>query len=65
MVLVVKNQSASAGDIRDWVGKISWGGHGDSLQYSCLEKPTDSPGKLQSIGSHRVGHNLRLSTQKQ
>ena len=43
-MLVVKNPPASAGDVRDlgfnsWVGKIPGGGHGDSLQYSCLEKP--------------------------
>ena len=24
-----------------WVGKIPWGGHGNSLQYSCLENPMD------------------------
>ena len=24
-----------------WVGKIPWGGHGNPLQYSCLENPLD------------------------
>ena len=24
-----------------WVGKSSWGGHGNPLQYSCLENPMD------------------------
>ena len=24
-----------------WVGKIPGGGHGNSLQYSCLENPVD------------------------
>ena len=44
MVLVVKNLPASAGDIRD-AGSIpglvrSHGeGHGNPLQYSCLENP--------------------------
>ena len=44
--LVVKNSPANAGDIRD-VGLIPGlerslgGGHGDSLQYSCLENPVD------------------------
>ena len=58
MELVVKNLLASAGDIRD-VGLIPGsrrspgGGQGNSLQCSYLEKP----GGLQSIGSHRVGHN--------
>ena len=45
MVLVVKNPSADAGDVRG-VGLIprsGWslgGGHGNPLQYSCLENPT-------------------------
>ena len=35
------------------------GGHGNSLQYSCLEKPwTEAPVHgLQSIGLQRVGHD--------
>ena len=46
MVLVVKNLPASAGDIRD-VGSIPRSGrspregHGNPLQYSCLENPKD------------------------
>ena len=46
MVLVVKNPPANAGDLRD-AGSIpgSWRspgvGHGNSLQYSCLERPMD------------------------
>ena len=43
--LVVKNPPACAGDMRNrfdpWVGKIPWGGHGNPLQYSCLENPMD------------------------
>ena len=35
VVLVVKNPPANAGDIRDG------GGHGNALQYSCLENPMD------------------------
>ena len=44
VVLVVKNPLANAGDIRD-AGSIPGsrrspeGGHGDPLQYSCLENP--------------------------
>ena len=44
VVLVVKNSPANAGDVRD-VGSIpGWGryprgGHGNPLQYSCLENP--------------------------
>ena len=46
MALVVKNLPDNAGDIRD-VGSIpgsgrpSGGGHGNMLQYSCLENPID------------------------
>ena len=46
VALVVKNPPASAGDIRA-VGSIpglersSGGGHGNPLQYSCLENPMD------------------------
>ena len=46
MVLVVKNPPTSAGDLRD-AGSISGsgrspgGGHGNPLQYSCLENPLD------------------------
>ena len=44
MVLLVENTPANAGDIRD-VGSIPGsegspgGGHGNPLQYSCLENP--------------------------
>ena len=41
VVLVVKNPPANAGDTRD-VGLIPWRrGHGNQLQYSCLENPMD------------------------
>ena len=33
-------------------------GNGNPLQCSCMENPRDGkPGGLQSMGSHRVGHN--------
>ena len=33
-------------------------GNGTPLQYSCLENPMDGePGRLQSMGSLRVGHD--------
>ena len=46
VVLVVKNQPTNAGDIRDTVfipglGRFPAGGHGNPLQYSCLENPKD------------------------
>ena len=46
VVLVVKNPAGNAGDIRDegstpGLGKCPEGGHGNPLQYSCLENPMD------------------------
>ena len=33
-------------------------GNGTPLQYPCLENPwTEEPGRLQSMGSRRVGHD--------
>ena len=46
MALVIKHAPASARDMRDsgsipgW-GRSPGGGHGNPLQYSCLEKPMD------------------------
>ena len=41
VVLVVKNPPVNAGDIRDagWIPGSRRGGHGNPLQYSCLENP--------------------------
>ena len=41
---MVKNLPANAGDVRDegsilGVGRSPGGGHGNPLQYSCLENP--------------------------
>ena len=46
VVLVVKNPPADAGELRDMgstpgSGRSSGGGHGNPLQYSCLENPMD------------------------
>ena len=46
VVLVVKNLPANAGDIRDTgsipgSGRAPGGGHGNPLQYCCLENPMD------------------------
>ena len=46
VALMVKNMSANAGDIRDMgsipgLGRSPGGGHGNPLQYSCLENPMD------------------------
>jgi len=61
MVLVVKNPPVSAGHIRDigsmhGSGRSPGGGHGNPLQYSCLENPVDRGG-LQPIELHRVRHD--------
>ena len=61
MALVVKKPLANAGDIRDagsipGSGRSPGGGHGDPLQYSCLENPMDLAG-YSSIGQHRMGYN--------
>ena len=64
MRLVVKDLPANAGDIRDTglipgLGRFSGGGHGSPLQSSCLGESlqTEEPEGLQSMGSHRVGHD--------
>ena len=43
---MVKDLPANAGDVRDaglisGLGRPPRGGHGNPLQYSCLENPTD------------------------
>ena len=46
MVLVIKDLPTKAGDIRDMgsipgSGRYPGGGHGNPLQYSCVENPMD------------------------
>ena len=43
VTLVVKNPPASAGDgsLIPGLGRSSGGGHGNALQYSCLENAKD------------------------
>ena len=60
MVLVLKNPPANAGDIRDLdlilgSGRSPGLGHGNPLQYSCLENPMER-GAWQAI-VHRVTKN--------
>ena len=63
VALVVKNLPANAGDLRDvgsspGLGRSPGGGHGNPLQYSCLENPMDR-GAWQAL-VHRVksvGHD--------
>ena len=50
MVLVVKYMPANTGDIKDassnsGLRRSPEGGHGNPLQYSCLENPMDRGGQ--------------------
>ena len=64
LVLVVKSPPANAGDARDLglirgSGRSPGGGHGNPLQYSCLENILDRGAWwAQTIGLQRVGHIL-------
>ena len=57
---MVKNPSANAGDVRDagsvpGLGKSPGGGHGNSLQYACLENPMDRGAWRATV--HRVAES--------
>ena len=60
---MVKNLPVNAGDARDMgsiagLGRSPGVGKGNPLQYYCLEiQWTQEPGKLQSMGSQRTGHD--------
>ena len=58
---MVKNLLANARDIRDMgsnteSGRSPGDGHGNPVQYSCLENPMDRGG-LQFMELQRVRHN--------
>ena len=75
VALLIKNLAANVGDIRDeclipGLGGSPRGGHGDPLQYSCLENPmereawwatvhgvTKSQTQLKRLSKH-AQHNL-------
>ena len=58
-----KESSCNAGDTGDihlipGLGKSLGGGHGNPLQYSCLENPMDRGAWLATVhGLARVGHD--------
>ena len=57
VVLVVKNPPANVGDLRDVCstsgsGRSPGGGHGNPLQYSCLENPMDRGARQVTV--HRI-----------
>ena len=58
---MVKNTLANAGDLRDagsipGVGRSPGGGHGNPLQYSCLENPMDRGAWWTTV--HKVAKKL-------
>ena len=62
---MVKNLPDSAGDIRDSgsiprLGRSPGGGHGDPLQYSCLE---NSHGQRSLAGHSPWGHKKSDATE--
>ena len=65
VVLVVKYPPANAGEVRDTglipgSGRYPGRGHGNPLQYSCLENPMDK-GARQAAGPSPWGH-MELDT---
>ena len=63
MVLVIKSPPADAGDLREaglipGLGRSLGRGHGNPLQFSCLENPVDREAwwAAQSMGLQRVRH---------
>ena len=57
MALVVKNPPANSGDIRD-MGSIPGLGRSPGGEHDVWRFPwTEKPGRLQSIGLQRVGHD--------
>ena len=60
VAVVVKNQPANAGDLRDFPGSGTspGGGHGNPSSILAWRIPwTEEPGRLWSIGSQRVRHD--------
>ena len=56
----VKASACNVGDLGSipGLGRSPGEGNGNPLQYSCLENPMEEePGRLQSKGLQRVGHN--------
>ena len=65
VALVVKNPPANAGDVRDLgsipgLGRPPGGGHGNPLQYSCLENPH---GQRSLAGYSPWGHRQSNATE--
>ena len=57
-----EESSCNAGDLGliPGLGRSLGGGHGNPVQYSCLDREspwTEEPGGLQSMGLQRVEHD--------
>ena len=55
-----KESICNAGDLGSipGLGRFPGGGHGNTLQYSCLKNPIiEEPSRLQSTGSQRVRYD--------
>ena len=64
---VSKESACSTGDsgLISGLGRSPGEGNGNPLQYSCLKFPwTEEPGRLQSMGLQRVGHDLAIKQQQ-
>ena len=66
MVQLVKNLPTNTGDARDMgsIPGLGWspgGGHGNRLQYSCLENP---PGRRGLVGCHLWGRTESETTEE-
>ena len=62
----IKNPPLNAGDAGwiPWSGTSPGEGNGNPLKLSCLGMPwTEEPGRLQSMGSQWVGHDLATKSQ--
>ena len=59
-----KESTCNAADeaLNSRFGRSLGEGKGNPLQYSCLDNPTEEPGRPQSMGSQRVGHNWATNT---
>ena len=66
MAPVVKSLPANARDVRDvssipGLGRSPRGGHGNPLQYFCLENPMDRGAWQATVHTHRVRPTEQLT----
>ena len=65
VALVVKNSPANAEEVRDLgsipgLGRSPGGGHGNPLQYSCLENPIDRGAWWATVhGDHKESNMIQ------